>query len=320
MDRRDFIKAGAATVVAAELAHIPSFAQTQTKEKPYMGPWSCENAVAGPEDLSVRFLGTGSSGWYKDKTRRAHTSLLVERKVLIDYSYPASLNMPADCHPEVIFYTHSHGDHFEPETAIKAGLKRVYLSETWLKHALNAFRKASDETGLPMPAVIPIAVGEKVTVEGIDFTALPANHATSYPEEQALIYLVEKGTTAEKLGVRLLYATDTGGIMGEAGRLSGIDPHIKPGRPITAFIMEATIGLDMEEDWRIFNHSTIASVARTVHMVQNYERYLPPEGQPAYLTHMSKAGWPATQDELQRRLPAPLRAAYDGLDVVFKAR
>ena len=317
MNRRNFLKLSAAMVVAAGTNQEPVFAATETTSP--KAPYSTEGIKARPQDLSVRFLGTGASGYYKDTTRRRHSSVLLDRKILIDLNKCGWEMMPKRCRPEVLFYTHSHPDHYEPATAIEAGIKRIYLSETWMDKARKDFQKCSNEKHLPMPELLPLSVGRSVEEEGLVFTPMPANHATGDYKEQALIYLVEKGTTKESLGVRLLYATDTGGIMGIAGRISGIDPHLKVGRPITAFIMEATIGMGMNEDWRMFNHSSVEQVARIVHMLQKEGRYLPLDGQPAYITHMSKTGWP-TQEGLDKMLPAPLRAAYDGLDVVFKSR
>jgi len=317
MNRRNFLKLSAAMVVAAGTNQEPVFAATETTSP--KAPYSTEGIKARPQDLSVRFLGTGASGYYKDTTRRRHSSVLLDRKILIDLNKCGWEMMPKRCRPEVLFYTHSHPDHYEPATAIEAGIKRIYLSETWMDKARKDFQKYSNEKHLPMPELLPLSVGRSVEEEGLVFTPMPANHATGDYKEQALIYLVEKGTTKESLGVRLLYATDTGGIMGIAGRISGIDPHLKVGRPITAFIMEATIGMGMNEDWRMFNHSSVEQVARIVHMLQKEGRYLPLDGQPAYITHMSKTGWP-TQEGLDKMLPAPLRAAYDGLDVVFKSR
>lgn len=317
MNRRNFLKLSTAMVVAAGTNQEPVFAATETTSP--KAPYSTEGIKARPQDLSVRFLGTGASGYYKDTTRRRHSSVLLDRKILIDLNKCGWEMMPKRCHPEVLFYTHSHPDHYEPATAIEAGIKRIYLSETWMDKARKDFQKYSNEKHLPMPELLPLSVGQSVEEEGLVFTPMPANHATGDYKEQALIYLVEKGTTKESLGVRLLYATDTGGIMGIAGRISGIDPHLKVGRPITAFIMEATIGMGMNEDWRMFNHSSVEQVARIVHMLQKEGRYLPLDGQPAYITHMSKTGWP-TQEGLDKTLPAPLRAAYDGLDVVFKSR
>lgn len=317
MNRRNFLKLSTAMVVAAGTNQEPVFAATETTSP--KAPYSTEGIKARPQDLSVRFLGTGASGYYKDTTRRRHSSVLLDRKILIDLNKCGWEMMPKRCRPEVLFYTHSHPDHYEPATAIEAGIKRIYLSETWMDKARKDFQKYSNEKHLPMPELLPLSVGRSVEEEGLVFTPMPANHATGDYKEQALIYLVEKGTTKESLGVRLLYATDTGGIMGIAGRISGIDPHLKVGRPITAFIMEATIGMGMNEDWRMFNHSSVEQVARIVHMLQKEGRYLPLDGQPAYITHMSKTGWP-TQEGLDKMLPAPLRAAYDGLDVVFKSR
>ena len=317
MNRRNFLKLSAAMVVAAGTNQEPVFAATETTSP--KAPYSTEGIKARPQDLSVRFLGTGASGYYKDTTRRRHSSVLLDRKILIDLNKCGWEMMPKRCRPEVLFYTHSHPDHYEPATAIEAGIKRIYLSETWMDKARKDFQKYSNEKHLPMPELLPLSVGQSIEEEGLVFTPMPANHATGDYKEQALIYLVEKGTTKESLGVRLLYATDTGGIMGIAGRISGIDPHLKVGRPITAFIMEATIGMGMNEDWRMFNHSSVEQVARIVHMLQKEGRYLPLDGQPAYITHMSKTGWP-TQEGLDKMLPAPLRAAYDGLDVVFKSR
>ena len=317
MNRRNFLKLSTAMVVAAGTNQEPVFAATETTSP--KAPYSTEGIKARPQDLSARFLGTGASGYYKDTTRRRHSSVLLDRKILIDLNKCGWEMMPKRCRPEVLFYTHSHPDHYEPATAIEAGIKRIYLSETWMDKARKDFQKYSNEKHLPMPELLPLSVGQSVEEEGLVFTPMPANHATGDYKEQALIYLVEKGTTKESLGVRLLYATDTGGIMGIAGRISGIDPHLKVGRPITAFIMEATIGMGMNEDWRMFNHSSVEQVARIVHMLQKEGRYLPLDGQPAYITHMSKTGWP-TQEGLDKMLPAPLRAAYDGLDVVFKSR
>ena len=78
------------------------------------------------------------------------------------------------------------------------------------------------------------------------------------------------------------------------------------------------MGVKHDEDFRIFNHSSALTVSRIVNMLTATQRYLPPQGQPAYLTHMGLYG-KLSQEELNATLPVPLRASYDGLDVVFKA-
>ncbi|MBR4929404.1 MAG: hypothetical protein IKZ00_01230, partial [Bacteroidaceae bacterium] len=141
---------------------------------------------------------------------------------------------------------------------------------------------------------------------------LPASHATEKFYEQTLIYLIEKA------GVRLIYATDTGGIPAIAARLAGIDAHDRNGKPITGLIMEATLGMGYDDDFRVFAHSSVACVQQIVRVIQNAKRYTPPVGQPVFLTHMART-MHGTQAELDASLPQPLKAAYDGLEVVFKS-
>lgn len=320
------MQAGIATIAATGISGIEAyakpFAPNANEEKGY-APVTCENAEASDADLRVRFLGTGAAGWKPGTTtERRNSSVLLDGKVLIDLTVSVRDMLPEGCHPEHIFYTHSHGDHYQPLEAMKLGVKKVYVSDTWIDRAMSDFRRLASENKLPAPQFFTLKVGVPITVEGLTFTPLPANHTTNYYEEQALIFLIEKSTTADHLGVRMLYATDTGGIMGKAARLSGIDSHKSdiPDRPITAFVMEATMGLGHQEDFRLFNHSTPEDVVRIARMLARTKRYTPPAGQPVYLTHISNPlHGSLQQDELNKILPIPLRAAADGLEVVFRA-
>ncbi len=263
--------------------------------------------------LHLRFLGTGAADWDGRDARgelRRLTSVLLDRKILLDFTETAADMLPAGVRPKTIFYTHSHGDHFQPAAAVGVGVKTVYVHESWHDEAATEFRAAAAKLGVPCPSVMPLVLGEAVTVEGVRFTALPANHATRRPRERALIYLVEKGDT------RLLYATDTAGIPGTSARLAGIDAHVRPGCPITALVMEATMGLGHEDDFRIFTHSSVAMVAQTVRVLEKTGRYAPAAGRPVWLTHLART-LHGTQAELDANLPKPLKAAYDGLEIVF---
>lgn len=263
--------------------------------------------TASAHDLSVHFLGTGAAGKNMSKDApnyRRRSSIIVDGKFFIDLTETVLDIMPSE-RPDTIFYTHSHSDHFEPATALKMGIKTIYLSNTWYDIASQAFQKAAQESNLPMPTIIPIATCSSVRIGDITITALPANHPTNYLLEQSLIYLIEKG------GVRLLYATDTSGIPGVAARFTGIDKH-KPGKPITALIMEATMGVGHEDDFRIFAHSSVGTVEQTVKVLKETKRYNPPAGQPVYITHMAAGLHPANE-----QLPPPLKKAEDGLEVVF---
>ena len=190
---------------------------------------------------------------------------------------------------------------------------------------------AAEKLGLPAPEVIGLPFGKPVVECGMRFTGVPANHSTSRVTDGVLertsLYLVEKGTS------RLLYATDTGGIMGDAARMIGIDPHIREktaaryaaSKPfvhepqaLTAFIMEAT-DIDLDEDFRLFVHSSVQVVSRITNMLLKNDRLKLPPGQHVYLTHLGLGdkyrGWPS--ERIDKELPAPLKAAYDGLELVL---
>ncbi len=260
--------------------------------------------------LTLRFLGTGAADWAgpaEDGSYRRTSSVLLDSAVLIDFNACNADMIPEGCRPRVAIYTHSHSDHYNAAAALRLGLNRVYVGESWAERAVGDFAKASEATGLPVPEIIALAVGDKVCEYGITVTALPANHATGHLDEQALIYLVEKD------GVRLLYATDTGGIMAVAARLAGIDAHA-PGKPLTALVMEATMGTRYDEDFRIYTHSSVGTVLRTAHVLLKTGRLVLPEGGSVYLTHLART-LHESQEELDRTLPSPLKAAYDGMEI-----
>ena len=311
MDRRHFLGSAALAAAAVATSH-PLAAASVAHDSPEGASAPGRKAAPAPDGLAVRFLGTGAADWKGPDERGEHrrlSSVLVERSFLIDFTPSDRDMLPEDVHPEVIFYTHSHGDHYNPQAALEAGVRQVYVNATILQKAKEEFQDAAEKLGYPEPVITSLSPGASARVGEVVVTALPANHFVS-PVEQTQIYLLQKG------GVRLLYATDTGGLTAAAARLSGIDAH-RPGKPITALIMEATMGMGHEDDYRIFCHSSVNSVLQTWRVLTETGRYTAPEGQPVYLTHMART-LHGTQAELDATLPAPLRAAWDGLEVLFR--
>lgn len=301
MDRRSFLKVSSASLVAMNAENmLGKTIGTPTSED---------------EGMLVRFLGTGAADWNGRDDRgelRRLSSMLVDGNFLFDLT-PGNIEMiPSGCKPETVFYTHSHGDHYHPESALKLGVKNVYVSHTWHDMATKDFQQAASKMEVSMPEIHPLYIGQSVQVGKLNILPLPASHATSHIFEQTLIFLIEKA------GARVLYATDTGGIPAVAARLAGIDAHQPDGTPITGLIMEATMGLGHEDDFRIFTHTSVGGVHQIVRVLEKTGRYTPPTGQPVYLTHMART-LHGTQAELDASLPRPLKAAYDGLEVVFKA-
>ena len=299
MDRRDFLKVSSVSLMAMGADDVAANMFEPSQEK--------------KEGMSVRFLGTGAADWNGPDNRgeqRRLSSILVDKTVLFDFTAGNIEMIPAGLKPEVVFYTHSHNDHYHPESALKIGVKKVYLSQTWYDIAKTDFEKASKKLNVQMPELIPLYIGQAVHVNGLRITPLPASHATSKLFEQTLIFLIEKSET------RVMYATDTAGIPAVAARLAGIDAHDPNGKPLTGLIMEATMGMDHDNDYRIFAHSSVGMVHRAVEVLQKTKRYLPVDDQPVYLTHMART-LHGTQAELDATLPYPLKAAYDGLEVIF---
>jgi phosphoribosyl 1,2-cyclic phosphodiesterase len=299
MDRRDFLKVSSVSLMAMGADDVAAKMFEPSQEK--------------KEGMSVRFLGTGAADWNGPDNRgeqRRLSSILVDKNVLFDFTAGNIEMIPAGLKPEVVFYTHSHNDHYHPESALKIGVRKVYLSQTWFDIAKADFEKASKKLNVQMPELIPLYIGQAVHVNGLRVTPLPASHATSKLFEQTLIYLIEKSEA------RVMYATDTAGIPAVAARLAGIDAHDPNGKPLTGLIMEATMGMDHDNDYRIFAHSSVGMVHRAVEVLQKTKRYLPVDDQPVYLTHMART-LHGTQAELDATLPYPLKAAYDGLEVIF---
>ena len=265
-----------------------------------------------PAGLRIRFLGTGAADWDgKDAhgEQRRWSSILVDDAVLVDFTMQDADMLPPGIRPGVIFYTHSHGDHYQPVVAMKHGVKRVYVHESWVEGAREEFALGAREMGISAPVVRGLAFGETVEEKGVRFTCVPANHATARKGEHTAMYLIEKGRE------RLLYATDTGGITAEAARIVGIDAHER-GKPITALIMEATMGVGHEDDFRIYAHSSVDTVARIVRVLTATKRYFPPPGRKVYLTHLART-LHGTHAEIEKTAPAPLCPAFDGLEWVL---
>ena len=326
MKRREFIRIAAMTSVAAAAVIPLNIAKAQDPPTRPQGPprgmppggfpqggrGPVEYVPTGP-GIHVRFIGTGGSDWNSPSDSgelRRHASILADGKVLFDYT-PSAADMFPEKRPEVVFYTHSHNDHYDAKAALELGVKKVYLGCTWLERAQSDFQKASESTGKPVPEIIPLSLGQVIEVEGLTVTALPANHTSNYSDEQALIYLIEKDST------RLLYATDTSGLMAFALALAGVGQFSRERKFLTGIIMEATMGLDYKNaDMSLFSHSSSAQVANIVKVLSDNRKYVPVEGQKVYLTHLGKRQQPS-QAELDSTLPDPLKAAYDGLEVVF---
>jgi len=267
------------------------------------------------EGLHVRFLGSGSACWEKEprtsKIFRRYSSALIDGTFLIDYTWMAEDMLPEGCRPQTILYTHSHGDHYDPRAAVKLGVRHVYLQRGWVEDARRDFEKAIEKVGGAMPEIHPLDVCVPFNLGRYEILPLPGNHWTGKPHEQALIYKVTK--RCKDGAVRLLYATDTSGLM------STVFFHgCRKDAPLTAVIMESTGNPVQKFGGMNISHSTASTVNDifTTYLKPGKGHYMPPPGQPVYLTHIGYYEW--GQRTFDDKLPSGLKLAHDGLEVLFR--
>ena len=265
--------------------------------------------------LHVRFLGSGSACWEKEprtsKIFRRYSSVLIDGAFLIDYTWMAEDMLPEGCRPDTIVYTHSHGDHYDPRAAVKLGVRHVYLQRGWAEDAKRDFAAAAETVGGRVPEIHPLDVCVPFVLDGYEILPLPGNHWTGKPHEQALVYKVTK--RCRDGAVRLLYATDTSGLM------STVFFHgCRTDAPLTAAIMESTGNPVQKFGGMNISHSTTTTVNDifTTYLKPGNGRYMPNPGQPVYLTHIGYYEW--GQKTFDDQLPPGLKLAHDGLEVLFK--
>ena len=99
-----------------------------------------EQPISAESGIRVRFLGSGAAGWRpemaKNPNARRQSSVLLENKVLIDFTMCAFDMLPKGCRPEVLFHTHSHGDHYNPNAAVKSSALTIQLPGSAVSAAL----------------------------------------------------------------------------------------------------------------------------------------------------------------------------------------
>ena len=201
--------------------------------------------------MKLTFIGTGAADWdwvHFPKGTRGSTATLIGQSCLIDAgpTVPAIL---ARCGADLarighVVVTHSHYDHFRPETIAALAAARRGKLTVWASPQTLA---ALDGVNCVRREVHP---GLTFRCGRLAFTALPSNHITEHPDEQTYHYLVESG------GRTLLYALDGAWMLAMAKRLlmKSLD-----GRPLDAVIWDATCGAAIN-NWRFADHNDLAMI------------------------------------------------------------
>ena len=101
-----------------------------------------------------------------------------------------------------------------------------------------------------------------------------------------------------------MYMTDSAWITREASNLIGNEP-------IGALEIDATIGPEYPDDWRVFEHTSVDMVRIIVKCLLKSGRMR--GGAPVFLTHMARTLWPA-QKEAELLVDMPFIVCYDGME------
>ncbi len=238
--------------------------------------------------MKFHFIGTGAADYPKHSDapeKRRYTSTLVDDCLLIDGTDSIIDDLDKIKNVPAMIFTHSHKDHFEKEFKDMVSPKESFCDKSW----------AEDCEAMPLTPYVSFETA------GFKITPLPANHSTPRKDEQPLIYILEKD------GERVLYATDGGWL------LNGAYHAIKEGAPLDAAIFDGTVGDQLPNDWRIFEHNTLP-------MVRNMKKAmigakLLKENAPVIVTHLARTLHPdqKTLEENEKAMGNELIIAYDGM-------
>lgn len=203
--------------------------------------------------MQLHFLGTGAADWNINKRPegaewRRFSSVIIDEKLLVDPGPHICDYAEKSGNPRLfddlrnIIITHSHMDHFHPETTLRlcGGGRgcRVYGDAACLR---KLHRTLGEDMTIDFVCISPF---EKYGVGDYVIMPIPANHATDDAGEQTLNYVIWGG------GKTMFYGLDTGWLPYAAWlkiRKIAFD----------CMVLELTIGDITPGDDRIFSHTSI---------------------------------------------------------------
>ena len=258
--------------------------------------------------MRLVLLGTGAADhdWsrFGEPGVRGSTSSLLNGHILIDCGATGLRNLQRNGIDfgaiDTLLVTHSHSDHFQPDQIAELARTpgrpkpfRVYAAPEALAQLPDAgFDKRELAPGLRFPS------GE------CNVTALPANHLTDIPGEQAYHFLFESAAGT------LLYALDGAGLT-------------KPERLLIDGIKFDWIVIDCtmaeEGDWRIFEHNDRTVVRHLLATFRN--RGMIDETTRVVLDHLARTLWPEDAKTVQAKADEiGAEAAFDGMTLERERR
>ena len=257
--------------------------------------------------MKVTFLGTGAADWdiraYRDgEFFRRNSSILINDDLLVDPNshifHFADKNGTPDLFKNVknIIVTHSHGDHFTPETVEKlcVGKNCRIWADPACKRKL--IRVLGEETAEKI-SFVETARNRDYEIGGYKVTSLRSNHATEDPDEDTRLYLIEEN------GRILYYGRDSAGI-------PTVSWNVIREKPVNAMVLELTCGETATYDWRIFEHNTPEMLDIMLTMFKKYNLFAPDVKY--YVSHLARTLHTDHEGLVEYLKPRGVTPAYDG--------
>ena len=257
--------------------------------------------------MKVTFLGTGAADWdiraYRDgEFFRRNSSILINDDLLVDPNshifHFAEKNGTTDLFKNVknIIVTHSHGDHFTPETVARLCVGKDCT--VWADPACQ--RKLIRALGEETAARINFNETKRnrdYEIGGYKVTSLRSNHATEDPDEDTRLYLIEQD------GRILYYGCDSAWI-------PTVSWNVIREKPVNAMVLELTCGETATYDWRIFEHNTPEMLDIMLTMFKKYNLFAPDVKY--YVSHLARTLHTDHEGLVEYLKPRGVTPAYDG--------
>ena len=257
--------------------------------------------------MKVTFLGTGAADWdiraYRDgEFFRRNSSILINDDLLVDPNshifHFAEKNGTPDLFKNVknIIVTHSHGDHFTPETVEKLCVGkdcRIWADPACKRKLIRVLGEKTAEK----ISFVETARNRDYEIGGYKVTSLRSNHATEDPDEDTRLYLIEEN------GRILYYGCDSAWI-------PTVSWNVIREKPVNAMVLELTCGETATYDWRIFEHNTPEMLDIMLTMFKKYNLFAPDVKY--YVSHLARTLHTDHEGLVEYLKPRGVTPAYDG--------
>lgn len=261
--------------------------------------------------MKLHFLGTGAADWNIAKRAdgiewRRFSSTLIDDSLLVDpgphiFDFAGQSSLPNlfDSLTDIIV-THSHGDHFNAESALRlsAGGRncRVWGDPACLRK-LKA--KLGEDMNIDFRRVFP---GERFWAGKYEILPVRANHGTEDNDETPLNYVISRG------GKTMFYGLDTGWLPYKTWLA------IKNIR-FDCMTLELTMGDITPGDDRIFSHTSIPMLKI---MLETFRKQgCAPAGCKIIVSHLARYLHTDHASTAASLAPLGVDVAYDGLIYEF---